>query len=111
MDIKDKAREWLNEPTPDNGEPEPEIISSAREIILGLLDLCDDNDESFNAVSKDAERRNERVIILSRAISQAVRRLEGIERRDGSPDWIKAKELLKSDLHLIQGGLQATCPE
>lgn len=111
MHIKDRARKWLKEPPPDNGEPEPEDIASAREIILGLLNLCNDNDEQFDAVSKEADRRRERVMVLGRAISQAVRRLEEVERRGGGPDWIRAKELLKSDLHLIQGGLQATYPE
>lgn len=42
MSIYEKAKEWLKEPPPDNGEPEPEGIAPAREIILGLLN---ENDE------------------------------------------------------------------
>ena len=41
MDIYKKAKEWLNEPPPDNGEPEPEVIASAREVIIGLLNEND----------------------------------------------------------------------
>lgn len=56
MDIKDQARNWLKEPPPDNGEPEPAEIAEAREIILGLLNLCHENDDSFNAAMRNIER-------------------------------------------------------
>lgn len=41
MSIYEKAQEWLKEPAPDNGEPELEVIASAREIILGLMNEND----------------------------------------------------------------------
>lgn len=37
MTIVQRAKEWLKEPLPDNGEPEPEEITEARAIIDGLL--------------------------------------------------------------------------
>lgn len=37
MTIVQKAKQWLDEPKPDNGAPEPDEFEEVREIISGLL--------------------------------------------------------------------------
>lgn len=37
MTIVQKAKQWLDEPKPDNGAPEPDEFDDVREIISGLL--------------------------------------------------------------------------
>lgn len=37
MNIVKRAKEWLDEPKPDNGAPEPDEFEEVREIISGLL--------------------------------------------------------------------------
>ncbi|MHB1051378.1 MAG: hypothetical protein ACYC09_14965 [Bacteroidota bacterium] len=111
MDIQERAKTWLKEPPPDNGEPEPSEIAEAREIIELLLNECRENDLSFSASMQNIDRKYARIKLLGSAIFKGIERIEEINRRDGGSEWRKAKDLLKSDLNLILSGLQAAYPE
>ncbi len=111
MDAQERAKAWLKEPTSDNGAPESDEITEARAVIELLLNECSENDLSFSAAMQNIDRKYERIQILGSAIHKAIRRFEEIERRDGGPDWRKAKDLLKSDMSLIKGGLLSISAE
>lgn len=109
--IFERAKAWLKEPSPDNGAPEHDDVAEARIIISGLLNECSEKDLSFSAAIQNIDRKYERIQLLGSAINKAVQRFEEIERRDGGPDWRRAKDLLKSDLSLIKGGLLSISAE